>query len=208
MPSTLAVALLVSVVMTVTGPPDLGHLEAALLTTAEMPAGFAVAEGDDPVVAQQRYGYSDYCGFRRLDPVDQSFSGYALSRTFVRDGRAVTMSVGEPGDTWIHATVRDVTEQPAMCPEYSDAMSEVDYHVTAVPLPGAGPDAAAMAESWSVTMAEGGLNWSRDLTAVVARGDLIATFTTEHPRNEPNFVTDAEFATIVAAGARRLERYE
>ncbi|MFC4068629.1 hypothetical protein [Actinoplanes subglobosus] len=206
MPSSFAVSLAMSAAMVTVDPPDLGHLEAALLTVAEMPAGFELSAGTDPNVVEERYGYTDYCGFRRLNPNDQTLSGYALHRSFVRDGRSVSMTIGEPGATWANATVQDLMEQPTMCPEYSDAMQETDYRVTRVPLPGAGTNAAAIAESWSVVMSEGGLNGARELTAAVARGDVVATFTTERPRDEPNYVTDAEFAAIVAAGARKLDR--
>ncbi|MFC4071826.1 hypothetical protein [Actinoplanes subglobosus] len=205
MPSIAALSVAVAAALATvpaSEPPDLDHLAAALLTEAEMPPGFTEPEMNDSPLGERTYGYALACR-----DTATTTSAWAYHRIFVRDGRSVTLSIGSPGARWARETVRKITDYPAACPEYTDTVNETEHRITRVRLTGTGPDAAAMADDWNTTWREGDPSWGRDVTAAVAQGDLVLTVAVDRYRSDPEFVTDTEFATIVAAAAGKLAAF-
>lgn len=61
-----------------------------------------------------------------------------------------------------------------------------------------------MADDWNTTWRESGPRHGRDVTAAVAQGDQVLMVAVDRYRSDPEFVTDTEFAAIVAAAAGKL----
>ncbi|WP_436521290.1 hypothetical protein [Actinoplanes sp. HUAS TT8] len=188
----------------VAGPPTAEQLQGALLTAAEVPAGY-VLDGP-PRTETRQFGYGRPCDdddgngpeVPEVTAVEQSYDLDSI--------RSVEITLAAPGSHSAREFVRGLADRAVRCPHDYLGMYDVDKSYTGLPLPALGDAAAGLA-----TVINGQVSGSDDVTpmppshelsAAVAVGDLVAFFDMTNPAT----ADVAVFVELVSRSAAKLVR--